>query len=45
LTYFQNGKNVGTPFTNVEGKLYFIVEACHHGSYTIVQDPKLPEED
>lgn len=34
LTYYQNGKFLGTPFTNVEGEIYPAVEVCHAGSLT-----------
>eukprot|EP00462_Mataza_sp_D1_P006169 CAMPEP_0175121638 /NCGR_PEP_ID=MMETSP0087-20121206/1278_1 /TAXON_ID=136419 /ORGANISM="Unknown Unknown, Strain D1" /LENGTH=255 /DNA_ID=CAMNT_0016403199 /DNA_START=55 /DNA_END=822 /DNA_ORIENTATION=- len=35
LTYFCNGKLLGTPFTNLEGgDLYPCVEICHLGSMT-----------
>lgn len=32
LSYYQNGKYLGTPFTNVEGEIYPAVEICHVGS-------------
>ena len=34
LTYFVNGRELGTPFTNVEGEIYPCVELCHVGSMT-----------
>lgn len=32
LSYYRNGKFLGTPFTNVEGEIYPCVEICDHGS-------------
>jgi len=32
LSYYRNGKFLGTPFTDVEGEIYPCVEICHGGS-------------
>ena len=45
LSYFQNGKFLGTPFKNVEGDLYVCLEVCHIGTFNIVQNPQLPLSD
>jgi len=34
LSYYQNDKFVGTPFTNVSGEIYPALEVCHGGSLT-----------
>lgn len=34
LTFYHNGTDLGTPFTNVEGELYPCVEMCHLGVMT-----------
>ncbi len=43
MSYFKNGKFIGTPFDNVEGELYICLEVCHKGSYEIVKDVQLPD--
>lgn len=45
LSYFVNGKYIGTPFKNVLPDCYFIVEGCHLGSFEKVSKTELPEED
>ena len=46
VSYFQNGGLVGTAFTNVEGEdLYVCLEICHLGSYEIMDNIELPDED
>jgi hypothetical protein len=42
LSYFVNGKFVGTPFHNVEGELYVCLEVCHHGSFSAIENPLMP---
>jgi hypothetical protein len=44
LSYFRNGKFLGTPFEEVTGELYICLEMCHLGSFTIVENPELPLE-
>jgi len=44
LSYFHNKTYVGTPFRDVEGELYFLVEGCHLGSFEMVENVELPSE-
>jgi len=44
MSYYRNGKYLGTPFKNVKGNLYICVENCHLPGFSMVQNPKLPEE-
>ena len=44
MSYFQNGKYLGTPFKNVSGDLYICVENCHKTGFSKVDDPDYPEE-
>lgn len=47
LSYFHNGKFIGTPFDNVvcDKELYVCLECCHHGSFEYLDEIKFPEED
>ena len=45
LSYFVNGKFIGTSFSNVSGDLFICLEICHLGSFDIVEDVVLPEEE
>lgn len=44
LSYFHNKEYIGTPFKNVKGKLYFLIEGCHLGYFEIVDDVELPND-
>jgi hypothetical protein len=42
LSFYVNGKYLGTPFENVDGDLYVCLEVCHTGSFTLVENPSMP---
>jgi len=44
MSYYRNGKYLGTPFKNVKGELYICVENCHIQGFSKVDEPELPEE-
>ena len=45
MSYFLNGKFIGTPFNNVYGDLFICLEICCKGSYEIVEEIILPEKE
>jgi len=42
ISYYCNGKYLGTPFENVEGELFVCLEVCHTGAFSTVENPKIP---
>jgi hypothetical protein len=44
ISFYRNGKFLGTPFRNVEGALFVCLEACHAGSFSVIDEPDISKE-